>query len=206
MEALRGRFEALWPALDLRSPSAAVFDVLSDRYAESHRAYHTWTHVSDCLTEFDRVRLGADRPFELELSIWFHDAIYDPRQKDNEERSAEWAVEVLGAAGGDRKTQERVREWILATCHDALPRKGDEQLLVDIDLSILGSDFNRFERYEREIQKEYSWVPADRYRTARVGVLRGFLARSRIYQTRWFESLEAPARRNLTWSIEQLER
>jgi predicted metal-dependent HD superfamily phosphohydrolase len=31
----------------------------------------------------------------IQLAAWFHDVIYDPRAKDNEEKSAEYAVASL---------------------------------------------------------------------------------------------------------------
>ena len=46
----------------------------------------------------------------------------------------------------------------MATRHAALPAGGDEQLLVDIDLAILGASAARFAEYERQIRAEYAFV------------------------------------------------
>ena len=53
----------------------------------------------------------------------------------------------------------------------ALGSSPDAQLLVDIDLSILGSPAERFERYDQDVRKEYAWVPGFRYQEARAQVL-----------------------------------
>jgi predicted metal-dependent HD superfamily phosphohydrolase len=82
----------------------------------------------------------------------------------------------------------------MATRHDAPVHDEDAALLVDIDLAILGSPLQRFERYDEDIRKEYRWVPGFVYRRKRAEVLRQFLARQSLYHT-------APARVNLAAAL-----
>lgn len=186
------RFERLWSTLGLRPPEEELFDAIMDAYEEPHRAYHTEQHIEECLLHLDGY--GGHEP-EVELALWFHDAVYDPKAHDNEERSAEWAVRELK---DDPSLAETVKRLILVTRHDAVPDAPDEQLLTDIDLSILGAPPERFEDYERQIRREYIWVPEEIYRRERAKVLQRFRDRKYIYSTEYFRDLlEAQARRNL---------
>ncbi len=52
---------------------------------------------------------------------------------------------------------------------------------------------------------EYAWVGAAAYRSGRVRVLQGFVARERIYRTPvWHDAWESSARRNLRREIAML--
>jgi predicted metal-dependent HD superfamily phosphohydrolase len=94
----------------------------------------------------------------------------------------------------------------MATRHDAEPIERDEKVLVDVDLAILGETAERFGEYEDQIREEYSWVPGVVYRSKRRKILKGFLARASIFNTRKFiDAYEARARANLERSIERLE-
>lgn len=87
---------------------------------------------------------------------------------------------------------------IMTTRHDATPSDADEQLLVDIDLAILGATPERFAEYDAQVRAEYAWVPGFVYRMKRRSVLKAFLARPRLYGTDHFRArYEAQARRNL---------
>ena len=170
------------------------------------RAYHTLQHLRECFAQLAPVESCAEHLAEVELALWFHDALYDTRAQDNEERSADWARQALAQAGVPAEVGARVRALVLATRHAALPEVGDAQLLVDVDLSILGAAPVRFDEYERQIRQEYAWVPDAAFRQARANVLRGFLARPRIFGTPWFANrLEAPARANLARSLHALD-
>ena len=198
------RFERVWRELDL-VPPATLFDRLRAHYAEPHRAYHTARHIDECLAQLDLVRGLCERPAEVELALWFHDAIYDTQAGDSELRSAEWAVAELRAAGASPAVSDSVRALILVTRHDAVPSGDDAQLLTDIDLAILGATRERFLEYEDQVRSEYAWVPGDIFRRERAKLLRRFLARPSIYTTRFFrEMLEENARRNLAFSLERL--
>ncbi len=97
---------------------------------------------------------------------------------------------------------ERVYELVMATRHTSVPAAGDAQLLVDIDLSILGADAQRFAQYEQQIRAEYAFVPEELFRTKRKEVLQSFAARPRIYGTDHFHAaLEARARVNLAQAV-----
>jgi predicted metal-dependent HD superfamily phosphohydrolase len=168
------------------------------------RHYHTLEHIDACLAWLDEVKPSAEYPAEIELALWFHDAIYDPRAKDNERRSAELARRRLQELGVSRAVRERIADYVLATQkHIALA--GDAALLVDLDLTILGADPAEFDRFEQQIRQEYQHVPEPMFRMGRSRVLKTFLDRPQIYvipAVRWH--LENAARRNLQRRIKQL--
>ena len=73
------RWQETWQGLGLEPPNG-LYDELCLHYREAHRAYHTLQHLRECFGQFDGVRHLAVHPSEVELALWFHDAIYDPRQ------------------------------------------------------------------------------------------------------------------------------
>ena len=193
-----------WDQLGLWGSHEDFSDLLN-RYRESHRAYHTMQHLCECFDHLTTARHLACRIGEVELALWFHDAVYDPRRNDNEELSRDCAQEVLlnARAGGD--VMSRVENLILATRHTSVVTDCDAKLLVDVDLAILGSEPTRFDEYEQQVRQEYAWVPEDAFRTGRSRILAQFLARPRIYFTDWFfNRLELAARANLQRSLEML--
>lgn len=199
------QWEQAWTRLGAAAPDAAVLGELIARYSEPHRKYHTTRHLDECFAKFDELRAEAIHPEEVEVALWFHDAIYDTKRQDNEAKSADWARKTARAANLPADVGERIHKLILATRHDAVPQEPDEKLLVDVDLSILGETPERFDEYERQIREEYSWVPSIVFRSKRRKILRGLLARASIFNTRRFiEAYEAQARENLERSIKRL--
>ena len=185
--------------------SDSEFRVLVARYAEAHRCYHTTQHLAECLGLWRTARTLASRPGEVAIALWFHDAVYDTKRQDNEERSGDLARDALTRAGLSPEVGDRVHSLIMATRHDAVPTDGDMQLLVDIDLSILGADAARFDEYERQVREEYAWVPSMLFRRTRRKILQQFLDRPRIFQTEHFyQARESAARQNLQRSVTQL--
>lgn len=182
-----------------------TFDLLLAAYGENHRHYHTADHVTACLRHLDSARECAQKPCEVELALWFHDAIYKPLASNNELKSANWAKKFLEQNKVLPTTNTRVYDLILATLHNAPARTADQALLVDIDLSILGAPSACYDDFEAAIRAEYRWVPLFLYRKKRREVLQGFLARKRIYTNdQFFDSLEAQARANLRRALEYL--
>ena len=202
---LRELWQQAWRDAGISTPDTSVFDQVLARYSESSRAYHTTQHLEECLEQFGSVAHLAVHPGEAQLALWFHDAVYDTRRGDNEERSAAWAVEVLSSAGASSQVQLRVRDLILATRGGSEPVSADGRLVVDVDLAILGAPPLRFEEYEAQIRREFSWVPDEAFAQARAEIVRGFLARPYVYATDVFrERLETQAQSNLASSLVRL--
>lgn len=204
MESLAARWRKTWLAAGGMDEGTAIFNHLVDQYNEPHRAYHNLEHIRECLEHLDPTRHLMARPAEVELAVWFHDAIYDTQRHDNEERSALLAEETLRAAGTEPELAQRVGDLIRLTTHAHVLPVGDGALLCDIDLAILGAPPERFARYDAAIRREYEWVPEDVYRQERGRVLAGFLDRARIYTTPFFyQRLERQARDNLNALLNQ---
>jgi predicted metal-dependent HD superfamily phosphohydrolase len=179
-------------------------------YAAPDRHYHGLRHI-EALLRLAQEHAGAiaDRN-AVEAAIWFHDAVYDTRRRDNEEQSAALAVARLaGTTAHDRVA--RIAAMIRATADHTMPAFDDPgaaqdcALFLDMDLAILGSPAAEFEAYEEAVRREYDWVPEPQWIAGRRAVLAGFLARPAIYATAPFaKSHEAAARRNLAHALARL--
>ncbi len=192
------RWRSLWERLGADADMDSVYSALVEKYSEKHRAYHNVKHLEQCLEEFDGVKGLLNRPDEVEMAIWFHDAIYKPTSSKNEAESARWAAAEMKKAGASDDSIRVVNDLILATKHDGAPDSGDAEFLIDIDLSILGSAPEIYREYEENIRKEYKWVPPFIFRKKRKEILNSFLKRDRIYATEFFrKKYEQNARANL---------
>jgi len=201
----RQRWTRLWQKASGPGDGRLWFDMLAAHYGESHRHYHTGRHIVECLVEFDGASHLATQPVAVELGLWFHDAIYDTRAGDNEEQSAALAEQCLIAAGADPDLRSAVRDLVLVTKTHEGSTHPDAPLLMDIDLSILGTNEVRFFEYEEQIRREYFWVPEATFRSKRAEILEHFLSRAVIYRTsKFFETHEKQARANLRASLERL--
>jgi predicted metal-dependent HD superfamily phosphohydrolase len=180
-------------------------------YAAPDRHYHGLRHIEALLGLAEKYADAIADPDAFEAAIWFHDAIYDTRRHDNEEKSAELAMARLaGATAPDRIS--RIAAMIRATAGHRVPdfaepdAAQDCALFLDMDMAILGSAAAEFEAYEHAVRREYDWVTEPQWRAGRRAVLAGFLARPAIYATVCFRaSHEAVARRNLEHALARLE-
>jgi predicted metal-dependent HD superfamily phosphohydrolase len=196
-----------WRALNVGdSPALTQLhrDVLG-RYAEPHRHYHTRQHLAECFEKIEDIMALAEHPAEVAIGLWFHDAIYDTRRHDNEERSAEWARAAARELGASAASAQRIHALVMSTRHAIEPVGIDAQVLVDADLSILGARPGRFEEYEAQVRREYAWVEDAAFRSGRAKILKTLLDRPHLFSTAGFrQRYEAQARRNLKSSLASL--
>jgi predicted metal-dependent HD superfamily phosphohydrolase len=131
------------------APAAAYppFDALVVAYGAPERHYHNLEHLGEMFRVAGRLAAQTDDPLAVQLAVWFHDAVYDPRAKDNEARSAVLATVTLDALGVPAATIDRVARLVNATAHLASaepPADRDTAVLLDADLAILGAAEERY--------------------------------------------------------------
>ena len=180
---------------------------LEARYAEPHRRYHTRRHIEACLGLLDQWPEIPDRERRLlTWAIWWHDAIYDPRASDNEDRSAELARRELPHLGAMPDEVEEVARLIRLTAgHQVAEDDRLGAVMVSIDLAILATPPPVYDAYARAVREEYDHVPDQAWRAGRAAVLQRFLDGPVIFPHPGFrDAHEAQARANLAREIETL--
>ncbi len=132
----------------------------------------------------------------MELCIWLHDVVYEPRRSDNEQRSAQLAKKWFANLSSERL--EKLDRYILATKHHQPCGDADLQALLDIDLAILASQPSRFKQYSEQVRFEYQFVPRLVYVYERRQFLKQLASRDQLFHhPALASSLEAQARKNL---------
>lgn len=187
--------------------TGAVREELIARYSEPHRRYHTMAHIEDCRAQVAASRdMTKDQRRLMDAAIWFHDAIYDPTRTDNEAESAKLAADRLSARGAPQEMIDEVVRLILLTAgHSVQPDDALGARLVSIDLSILGTEPERYDAYAASIRHEYIHVPAPLFRAGRAALLERFLESPPLFaDPAWAERYEASARANIRREIAAL--
>lgn len=195
------QFEASLRECGASKPSQQVFERLLACYREDTRHYHNLSHIGHCLEGLDRFAQHAQHPAEVALALWFHDAVYNPKAKDNEAQSAQMAREELTRLGVAISSVDRICGHILAT-KDHKAEHPDALLVIDLDLAILAASPSRYDRFEQEIRQEFLHVPGFLFKFARKKILKHFLRREYIYHHPFTREIwEDAARKNLARAL-----
>ena len=183
-----------WPLpdrTDLRDELLAAWD---------RTGYHDLLHLTEVL---DRLELIGDADLDattVALAAWFHDAVYDGRD-DDEERSAQWAERALPPAYADE-----VARLVRMTVHH---RPADDDpagcALSDADLAILAAPRERYDSYAAGVRADFAHVADDDFRAGRRAVLQDLAAKPHLFHSaRGRELWESAARANLDREIGEL--
>ena len=175
-----------------------------ERYREPHREYHDTRHLAEVLAALRVLTGAADVPVPVVCAAYWHDAVYDPRAGDNEQRSAELAASALARLSlAPPVVDEVVRLVLLTVSHDPAPDDRNGALLSDADLAVLGAHRTRYDEYAAAVRREYAHVDEGGFRAGRAAVLGELLARPRLYATqegrrRWENAARENVRGELT--------
>jgi predicted metal-dependent HD superfamily phosphohydrolase len=193
------------------------------------RHYHTVVHLEE-MCYYLQFIYGAQPQHEksgietdprisaILLSIFFHDAIYDPQSNKNEEDSAALFEEFADGTDMNSNQKQDVVAFILATKHHTVDEEDIVQstlpgaifdhpmlLFLDLDMAVLGKEARAYQQYAALIRREYAFVPLPTYCEKRADILEAFLQQERIFQTSIFRNaFECRARLNLQREIQLL--
>lgn len=205
------------PAVSQAQLTAQVAELgksLLQAWEQPHRAYHHSGHLSQMLTDLDRLYAHPTQgstPLALVLAAWFHDAVYEGAPGEDESRSEQLAsasLEPLVTAGLLTGHElQMVSLLVRATATHELPESADLpagyepadiQFFLDADMAILAADSAHYRRYLRGVRSEYSHFDDEAFRAGRTTFLRSILGRERIFLSEQALKLwEEPAQTNL---------
>lgn len=159
--------------------------MLKDLYNEKHRFYHNIDHIENM---FNYVDTWSEYPDEYDnimyIAIWFHDSIYDPTRKDNEDKSVEFfqnshtfqtlSVDdkmTIVAMIHATKDHSKMEDW-----KEAIPEHHHKvfEEFIDADLWELKKKdlpIHRTIEIEMSVFKEYGFVPFNIYKKERLKIL-----------------------------------
>lgn len=176
---------------------------LQSAYSGKSRHYHNLTHLKDMIGSFEIYSDKLQNPDEILFSIFYHDYIYKSSKKDNELKSAEYALSILPE--NIQLDKQLVFDAICATQQHQHNANEDINWLIDFDLKILARDWDEYQIYFEQIRKEYSIYPDFLYKPGRAKALKHFLENKFIFQTGEFRGLyEDKARLNIQKEIKLL--
>jgi pantetheine-phosphate adenylyltransferase len=143
-------------------------DIVLKRYQEHHRYYHTVNHLSDVISYLLNENALDD---ELFLAAVYHDAIYNPRANDNEEKSAELFLNESKHSKLNKSQIDLVCQLILDT-KTHKPSNLKSEIFIQADLNILNQPLSMLIEFEKQIFKEYQFADFKIYQKNRIEVLK----------------------------------
>lgn len=172
-----------------------ILEELTRLYTDKSRHYHNLKHIVAML-------MAAPEPLLIEqtIAIWFHDAIYNPVSSTNEEDSAALVRQLYDVDDLERYADIKIIEKIILSTKKHEPLCEQANLVLDLDLSILGSPSHVYSDYVTNIIAEYApYVPLDMFYAGRAAFLDKFLQRDTLFFTDWGkQTFEQRARINLS--------
>ncbi|NQY06548.1 MAG: hypothetical protein HRT68_10285 [Flavobacteriaceae bacterium] len=205
LEQIKDRWFSLIGKDDVISKNS--LEAILKHYQDEARYYHNIRHIDSMLSQAKTYPDQLNDVVSVEFAIWYHDVIYNAKLQDNEEKSADYAVNDMSQLGCSSEVIAKTKQLILSTKkHQILLNENqDNAFLLDFDLSILGKSWEVYYEYTEAIRREYSMYPKSVYNPGRKKVLKRFMERERIYFTELYcNQFESKARENIKREIDLL--
>jgi predicted metal-dependent HD superfamily phosphohydrolase len=176
---------------------------IENEYTLETRYYHNLVHIENMLAELKGIESDVKDKDALLFSIYYHDIIYNTTKSDNEFKSAMLFQKRIERTSF--KQIEKCVKQIELTKEHKLSIDSDANILLDLDLSILGKSKKEYLEYSESIRGEYKMYSDYEYRNGRKKVLIKLLNIPTIYKTDYFKKkYEVIARNNLNLELKSL--
>lgn len=187
------------------STKEELWEEIVENYSDKKRHYHNLSHLENLIQQLtDHQGIISDWDVIL-FAVFYHDIVYNVLKQDNEEKSAEFAVDRLKRLNIEQERIDKCKAAILATKGHHTSKDADINIFTDADLSILGADWETYQNYAKQVRQEYSIYPDLIYNPGRKKVLRHFLDMPTIFKTPEFSrDLEKQAKENLERELREL--
>lgn len=191
--------------------------VVWDSYYEPQRHYHTLRHIGHMLWLIKHesiISTSIQNLTHVVFAVFFHDIVYDPQSKVNEDKSSELFLSFYKEAACHNVDHSLVQKYIMKTKthhteeHSLMSEhwgNTDMHLLLDLDMAILSVEPLEYGSYADKIRQEYCHHPEETYCRGRVSVLEQFLAQRIYCCENVYKSWEESARRNIQAEITKLK-
>ena len=154
----------------------ADIKMILDMWNESHRHFHNLEHLMDIIEQINENygsgKIEEKQREKLMITALFHDIVYDPTKQDNEEKSAEFLINLC--EDKNNKDILEIRDAIL----DTKTHKSStplSEVFNDFDMNIVERDFNELLKWEDGIYNEYKIFGNDKYKEGRLTFLESLL-------------------------------
>lgn len=181
-----------------------IFTQLIEKYMQRGLdMYHTVEHLANMFQVLDLLSPGLtiEERQELSLAIFYHDSF--PNERDSKDFMRRSLTRARGIVGDI----DKIAQLILATEGHEHTGYFVSDLLVDLDLCILGSTPSGYRRYTQKVAAEF--VPemgVESYESARLSFLKHMEKRDWIFENPVFRnSFESFARSNMLAERKELE-
>lgn len=141
-----------------------------NNWKDKNRYWHNIDHLEDIISHIERwrYRFSKEEFDQLILAAFFHDAIYDPKDPDNNEENS---LDLLKKSySGDTKL-DLAEKAIMCTKSRKRPLDFPCKIFWEADNSIFKKTWKDYLDWEKKIRKEYYFVPDDIYKKARIKFL-----------------------------------
>jgi pantetheine-phosphate adenylyltransferase len=144
-------------------------------WSEPQRFYHTTEHLTKIISDILSAKnLNEEETEILLIAAIFHDIVYDPKSRTNEEDSIQFFKDsFLSTYKLDTKELEVIDLIRMTKTHK--PKSKLEELFCELDLKVLSYDLPGLLKWEEQIFREYEFVNWKLYKETRIKLIQKFI-------------------------------
>ncbi|MDY5584730.1 MAG: hypothetical protein SPG61_02920 [Arcanobacterium sp.] len=200
------------------------------------RFQHGISHLLEMLARFDVLASETPHADCVRIAAWYHGVVFSTSDQnvytrnggEDEQASAEFAVEELNRLGVPEEAVNRIKKLItglkvrgVGECKPSTESGArhvhacetstleavdiDQQALRDAHLGTLAVEPQKYRKYGQRLRQEYAHVPLRHFITSRIQIIQKLLSRKKLFVSPLASAWEEVARQNLISELSRLE-